>query len=238
MATIILVEPQMGENIGAAARVMHNFGFDDLRIVNPRDGWPNEKAVEMSAGAKALVATAKIYNSLAEAMEFVGFSFAVTARRRDLAKDVYVLDSVCDELSVEKKQKVQNCGAFVFGAERSGLSNENVSFCDAILTVDVNPEYPSLNLAQTVGLVCHRFFVAEDGAKKEQAIDFLDKKAMSQFVDFLHESLEQRDFYSVKDKQKAMEINLRAMFMRMDLTQQELQSLWGVVKCLVRDKGD
>lgn len=222
--SIILVDPQMGENIGAAARVMHNFGFSDLRIVNPRDGWPNDKAIAMAAGGDALIKQARLYGTLADALEGVEYSYAVTARRRDMHKPKVMLNDI----------DISNCNtAFIFGSERSGLTNEQVTYADAIVSIPANPEYPSLNLAQAVGVVCYECSTKEDAAQNpiEKSIDWADKKELAMLIEFFVNQLEERDFFTL-NKKESMENHLRNIFMSRQFTRSELQSLWGVLKAL------
>ncbi len=152
MAIIILVRPQMGENIGAAARVMLNFGLHELRLVSPRDGWPNERAQVMAAGAGAVIEGATIYDTLKDALYDCNFAFAATARLRDMDIAYY---NPRDAVEI-----AQNKGrvAFVFGAENNGLSNDEVAHCHALLNIPTS-DYASLNLAQSVGLVAYEWFI-------------------------------------------------------------------------------
>ena len=148
---IILVRPQMGENIGAAARAMLNFGLDHMRIVAPRDGWPNPAAKAMASGAGRVLDSALICDDVAEGLEDFHFTFATTARPRDLNKPVYSPEEAM-RVAAEKIGTGQRVGV-LFGPERAGLENEDLAQANAIITVPVNPEYPSLNLAQCVLLV-------------------------------------------------------------------------------------
>ena len=142
----ILVRPQMGENIGAAARAMLNFGLERMRIVDPRDGWPNPKAVAMASGAGRVLDRAGLFQDIPAAIADCDFVFATTARSRELVKPV-----VTPERAMEMTRAMVAEGrrvGFLFGPERAGLENEDVAPANAIVTVPVNPEFPSLNLAQ------------------------------------------------------------------------------------------
>ena len=154
--TIILVAPQLGENIGSAARVMLNFGCKDLRIVNPRDGWPNPKAVDMSKGAKQVIYDAKIFNSLADACHDIKYLYATTARPRDMVKKVFT-PKKCVQKIVEAS-KSGDKSAIMFGPERTGLNNDYITLADAIVSIPVSDEYASLNLAQAVSVLCYEHF--------------------------------------------------------------------------------
>lgn len=218
----------MGENIGAAARIMYNFGFSDLRIVSPRDGWPNEKAVTMSAGGKHIIAKAEIFDSLQDSMYDIESAYAVSARKRDMVKDVFSPEQIITSI----KQKNHTKKAFVFGQENSGLTNKDISLCNAIITIPVNPDYPSLNLAQAVSILCYEYsknnFENGNNANLKKAT----RKEVSCFVDNLVEELGKRDFYKSVDMKPTMIINLTNIFSRISLTKQELSSLIGIIKCL------
>lgn len=150
---IILIRPQMGENIGAAARAMWNFGLDHMRIVDPRDGWPSQKAVAMASGAGRLLDEARLFDTTAEALADTTFVMATTARPRDLTKPVYSPEFAMAEAArrIGTGQKV----AVMFGPERAGLENDDIIRANAIISVPVNPDFPSLNLAQCVLLLSY-----------------------------------------------------------------------------------
>jgi len=173
--TIILVRPQMGENIGAAARVMMNFGCSDLRLVAPRDGWPNQKAIDMAVHAAPVVESAKIYDTLEQAVSDIQHVAVTTARSRDMEKPVVSpREYVCRP---ERSEGSRAAGrgpspmaqddsfksAIVFGPERSGLTNDEVALADEIMNIPVSEEFKSLNLAQAVAIVCYEIFVEKDG---------------------------------------------------------------------------
>ena len=149
--TIVLVRPQMGENIGAAARAMLNFGLDRMRIVAPRDGWPNPAAVAMASGAGRLLDSATVHDDIAGAVDDSTFVFATTARQRELTKPVYSPEAAM-KLAAEKIAQGQHVSV-LFGPERAGLENKDIAQANATITVPVNPEFPSLNLAQCVLLL-------------------------------------------------------------------------------------
>ncbi|MEM6946215.1 MAG: RNA methyltransferase, partial [Pseudomonadota bacterium] len=151
MPVAVLVEPQLGENIGAAARALWNFGLDRMRIVAPRDGWPNPKAVAMASGAGRLLDDAQIFETTAEAVADCTLVYATTARARELTKRVLTPEDAMREAAAatEAGERV----ALLFGRERTGLENDDVMRASAIVTVPVNPDFPSLNLAQCVLLL-------------------------------------------------------------------------------------
>jgi len=159
---VVLVEPQLGENIGAAARAMANFGLSRLRVVNPVQGWPNEKARVMAAGADRVLEGAEIYDSVAHAIGDCTFVLAATARNHDQAKPVVGAEEAAAEM-VPHVKAGENV-AVVFGRERNGLENDEVACADCILTLPVNPAFASLNLAQAVVIVAYEWRKRADGA--------------------------------------------------------------------------
>ncbi|MCK5373861.1 MAG: RNA methyltransferase [Alphaproteobacteria bacterium] len=152
---IILCRPQMGENIGAAARAMLNFQLTDLRIVSPRDGWPNERATATASGALDLMSPVKIFDTLQDAISDLNFTLATTARHRDMVKPVYNPANAMQEIStrINDNQKT----GIIFGAERTGLTNGELSLCQAIMSFPTNPQFASINLAQSVLLAAYEW---------------------------------------------------------------------------------
>ena len=224
---IVLVEPQMGENIGASARVMANFGFSELRIVNPRDGWPNPAAIAMAANATNIVEAAKIYPTLPEAIADCRLVAATTARMRVMSKTV---DSVREW--VEKAPHVKT--AILFGKERSGLSNEELAQAHSLLTIPVDPTYPSLNLAQSVGLVAYEWFqkYPSPGAIPMPERLPAAQVSLSHLFTQMEEALDRVNYWQVPHKKDRMWQNLRSTFLQANLTEQEVQSLRGMIKAL------
>jgi tRNA/rRNA methyltransferase len=224
---VILTRPQMGENIGAAARVMMNFGYTDLRIVAPRDGWPNPKAESMAAGGKALIDSAQLYDTLADALADCQAAVALTARPREMELPVYTPREWAPQHDAALKT------ALVFGAERSGLENEEVALCNAVIQVPVAPAYPSLNLAQAVAVMCYE--ICATGKLPEAAsADMASKEELHGFFDQLEEGLNAGNFWKVEQKKPAMWRNIRAMFQRTAYTSQEIRTLRGIVASLRR----
>src|SRR6201996_354334 len=148
---IILVEPQLGENIGAAARAMLNCGLTRMRIVRPRDGWPNERAIAAASGADAVIQGAEIFDSTAAAIADLNFVLATTARQRDMVKTILTPEAAAEEL--HSRAAADQRTGILFGPERTGLMNDDIPLADAIVTIPVNPEFASLNLAQSVLLI-------------------------------------------------------------------------------------
>ena len=235
---IILIRPQMGENIGAAARAMWNFGLDHMRIVDPRDGWPSQKAVAMASGAGRLLDEARLFDTTAEALADTTFVMATTARPRDWTKPVYSPEFAMAEAArrIKAGQKV----AVMFGPERAGLENDDIIRANAIISVPVNPDFPSLNLAQCVLLLSYEWqrLVGEIG---QPAVEVTKSEWASGLeVEKLAEHFEQRldtaGFFFPETKAASMKVNLRNLWSRMPLTKADVQMLHGTMRQMVRWK--
>lgn len=229
--SIILVRPQMGENIGAAARAMLNFGLTDLRLVAPRDGWPSRRAADMASGAFDRF-TPQLYDDLASAVADRQMVMATTARRRDMVKPVYSANSAMTKLTSRT--------ALVFGPERTGLENEDLALCHALITIPVNPDFPSINLAQAVLLLGYEY----RRHYHETPPDHLplgdsepaSQKDMEDFMRRLEAELEAGHFYRDANLKPTMQRNIRNLFMRGHPTAQEIKTLHGVVSALIGNK--
>lgn len=233
---IILVRPQMGENIGAAARAMLNFGLTEMRLVQPRDGWPNPRAVAMASGAAGKVLDrARIYPTLAEAMEGIDLAFATTARGRELTKPVHTPAS-----AMQTARAHQGRSAIIFGPERAGLENDDVARANAIVTVPVNPEFASLNLAQAVLLMGYewgRELLPPEPAPLLRRSDSelpADRIEIEKLGDHYDEKLREAGFFFPGTKAESMRLNLRNMWSRLALTRGDVRALHGVLRQLTR----
>jgi tRNA/rRNA methyltransferase len=235
---VILVEPQLGENIGAAARAMANFGLSQLRLVNPRQGWPNDKARMMATGAVQVLDQAMLYPTLAAAIADCSFVLATTARAHDQAKPV-VGPAEAAALMAPKASARENV-AVLFGRERNGLENDEVALADAILTLPVNPAFASLNLAQAVVIVAYEWFKLAKAGKLPFAMPNKSAPAGKQqllaFFDSVERELERVEFFRPPDKRETMQINLRNIFTRMQPTQQDVQTLHGVIMAIAQGR--
>ena len=235
---VVLVEPQLGENIGAAARAMTNFGLERLRLVKPRQRWPNDKAVMMAAGADRILDGAVIYDSLEAAIADCAFVLATTARAHDQAKPVVGAAEAAAEMAdhVAAGETV----AIVFGRERNGLENDEVALADRILTLPVNPAFASLNLAQAVVIVGYEWFKLSNGGKLPFTMPEKSAPAPKQqllaFFAALERELETVEFFRPPDKRETMQINLRNIFSRMQPTQQDIQTLHGVIMAIAEGR--
>ena len=237
---IVLVRPQLAVNIGMCARAMANFGLNDLRLVSPREGWPRtgayrKGAYAAAAGAVHLLEKAKLYNSVEAAVADLNYVYAATARERGQAKPI-LLPRDAMGTSAARIAAGETHG-ILFGPERTGLDNDDVALADAILTFPVNPAYASLNLAQAVLLSAYEYFSAAHG--QIAPFDIIERSPPAQremtlsFFEFLEGHLEERGFFRPVSKRPVMQRNLRNMFHRMQLTQQDVRTWWGMVVRLV-----
>jgi tRNA/rRNA methyltransferase len=231
---VILVEPQLGENIGVVARAMLNCGMTDLRLVRPRDGWPNEKARAAASGADRVIDAVRLYDTPAQAI--AGFSriFATTARPRYMIKPVMTPRAAAGELRAETAAGVA-CG-LLFGRERNGLENDDIALADTVIQVPLNPAFSSLSLPQAVLLVAYEWFQAGDATPAEELVmgrtQPADKGAMLYFFERLEAALDVGGFFPVADKRPGMIRNIRNIFQRQRLTEQELRTLHGILTAL------
>ena len=234
----VLVRPQMGENIGAAARAMWNFGLERLRVVAPRDGWPNERAVAMASGAGRLLDQAGLYDDLPAAISDCTYVFATTARHRGLTKPIMTPERAMEHTRalIDQGQKV----AVLFGPERAGLENEDAARANALISVPVNPAFSSLNLGQSVLLLAYewRRQVAEAAPEVMEMAktEFVEGIEIEKLGDHFEERLQQAGFFFPETKAEGMRLNLRNMWARLPLTRADVQTLHGMMRQLVRWK--
>ena len=237
---VVLVRPQLAVNIGMCARAMANFGLDDLRLVNPKAGWPREDeyrevAYAAAAGAAHILDAARVFETTEAAIADLHYVYATTARERGQAKPVLTPSVALPEAAAAKDQK----RGILFGPERTGLDNNEVALADAILTFPANPAYSSLNLAQAVLLVGYEWFKAAHGdAPPPPAVERYQsppaKREMTlYFFEYLEEKLDVAGFFKPEGKKPGMKRNLRNIFHRLELTEQDVRTLWGVVVRLV-----
>ncbi len=243
----VLVHPQLGENIGTAARAMANFGLHDMRLVEPRDGWPNEKAITTSSGAHWILDMATVHENLADALKDMNYVYATTARPRGMIKEVITPEQAGDDMRarIARGEKV----ALLFGRERWGLSNDEVSMADVIVTAPVNPAFASINIAQAVLLMGYEWFKdqAETLGQQTPELAALEgpglqtpdtrlatKEELNGFIGHLERELDNAGFFKTDDKKPGMLRNIRNLFARASLTEQEVRSLRGIVSSLTR----
>jgi tRNA/rRNA methyltransferase len=235
---IVLVEPQLGENIGAAARVMANFGLGRLRLVKPRDGWPNIQAQRSASGADRILDDVALFDSLKDAVADCTLVLATTARAHDQAKPVLGPDQAAAFLAphVAAGENV----AVLFGRERYGLENDEVALADRIVTFPVNPAFASLNLAQAVALVAYEWFKLACTGKLPFAMPQKSgpapKEQIEAFIGNLERALDAIEYFRPLDKRATMLVNLRNIFARMQPTRQDIQTLHGIVVALTEGR--
>jgi tRNA/rRNA methyltransferase len=234
---VILVEPQLGENIGAVARVMANFGLARLRLVKPREGWPNPEANKMASGADRVLDQAELYDTLEAAIADCRLVLATTARAHDQAKPVIGADQAA--ALIKPLIAAGESVGILFGRERYGLENHEVGLADHIVTLPVNPAFASLNLAQAVAIVAYEWFkCAGQGLPFEMPDKSppAQKQQLHAFFDLLERELESIEYFRPPDKRGTMQINLRNIFTRMQLSQQDIRTLHGVINAIAEGR--
>jgi len=226
----ILVRPQLGENIGFVARAIKNFNFSNLRIVNPQSGWPNQKAIATSVGAKNVLQSSKIYNSLDKSIGDLDKVFATSSRIRKVNKKVI---SIIDlNKKIKSKQKI----GIIFGPEASGLSNDELNCADYLVKIPTSKKFSSLNLSHSVILFCFQLFnffskkkyTYESNYKSSKA----DKSEVNKFLKFIVQSLDKRGFLQPNHKRQSMIRNIENIFYRTGLSKQEIRILLGIFSTL------
>ncbi len=235
--TFILVRPQMGENIGAAARAMLNFGLDRMRLVDPRDGWPNPRAVAMASGAAGRVLDhAGVFPALPEAIADCAYVFATTARGRDLTKPV-----MTPERAMEHARGLCAAGqrvAILFGPERAGLENDDVARANAIISVPVNPDFASLNLGQAV-LLCAYEWLRQGTDQPPETVElgrtaFASHVEVARLGDHFEAVLDEAGFFFPPARAAGMKLNLRNLWSRLPLTRADVQTFHGMLRQILR----
>lgn len=236
---VILVNPQLGQNIGAACRAMLNFGLTELRLVKPRDGWPNPDAHAMAAGAVSLIDNAKLYETTAEAVADLKYVLAATARRRELEVPVIGTGEVGAQLHAFAAENVPT--GILFGPEKAGLKNEDVVLADAILTYPVNPAFQSLNLAQAVNIFAYIWKSAEGAAPpayfQQEITEAATRDDLVRMLEHLEGELEGAGYFFPDTKTALMKQNIRAPFIRAKMTEQEVRTMRGIIKALAKGRG-
>src|SRR5215831_8260160 len=235
---IILVEPQLGENIGMAARAMGNFAVSELRIVNPRDGWPSVSAQRAAAGADHILERVRLFSSLEDAVADLDLLFATTARAHDQAKPVMAPDAAAREIAAHTVTGGK--AGILFGRERWGLTNEEVARANRIITFPVNPGFASLNLAQAVLLMGYEWFKHSTEGALPFAMPERSMRAsqhqMDAFFENLVRELDRVEFLRPAEKRETMLVNLRNIFFRMEPTKQDMHTLHGVIMAIAEGR--
>jgi tRNA/rRNA methyltransferase len=235
---VILVEPQLGENIGTTARAMANFGLPELRLVKPRDDWPNPRARAAASGADRVLDAAQLFDTVEAAIADCTLVFATTARAHDQAKPVVDAGQAA-ELTAARIAGGEKVG-ILFGRERWGLQNEEVGLADQIITLPVNPAFASLNLAQAVLIVAYEWFKLTTGGKlpfaMPQKSSPAPKEQMLAFFTSIERELEKVEFFRPPEKRTTMQVNLRNIFHRMQPTRQDIQTLHGIIMAIAEGR--
>ena len=238
---IILLEPQLGENIGTAARAMMNCALEDLRLVRPRDGWPSAKAVAAASGADAVLAKVRLYPDLPAAIADLVHVYAATARDRGMVRREVTPRHAAQEMRGRLAEGAP-CGV-MFGPERTGLLNDDVALADTVLRVPLNPGFSSLNLAQAVMIIGYEWFTSGAAAPPETlrrgGSRPATKAELLNFFEHLEEELVRNGFLRNRESRPSMVRNLRSLFQRAQCTEQELRTLHGVVTAFAgpRERG-
>jgi tRNA/rRNA methyltransferase len=231
---IVMVRPQLGENIGMAARAMLNCGLSALRLVAPRDGWPNERAQRAASGADVVLDRARVFDTVGEAVADLQHVVATTARNRELTQRIVTARHAGRSMRdwIGQGETV----GILFGPERTGLENDDMVHADTALTIPLNPQFSSLNVAQAVLLVAYEWAAAGDETAQERMADHATRPAtkeeLQNLFDHLERALDQSGFLRNREMRPSMVLNLRALLQRAAMTEQEARTFHGVIKFL------
>lgn len=236
---VILVRPQLGENIGAACRAMLNFGLEELRLVAPRDGWPNPAADSLAAGAINVLQSAKLYPDTESAVADLGYVYAATARRRELEIPVVGTKQIGTDIRAAMGQGIR--AGVMFGPEKAGLTNADTVLADAIVTYPVNPAFQSLNLAQAVNVFAFLWAASEgeevpayfEGVRSDVA----PREDLTNLFEHLETELDRAGYFYPAAKRLLMQQNIRAPLTRAQMSAQEVRTFRGIVKALAEGRG-
>jgi len=227
----ILVNPQLGENIGSCARAMKNFGFSKLNIISPRDGWPNTKARMTSVGAYDIIKSAKVYKNVTDAVKKFDLVFATSARNRDINKKYLSIINFTKLLLKHKNSKI----GIMFGPEASGLSNYDLSLSNFIIEIPTSKKLSSLNLSHAVIVVCYEIYRSLNFSKfkKEKILSKLaSKKSIKNLIKFIENKLDDKKFFKPLEKKKSMILNINNIFGRLELSDKEIRILFSIFSSL------
>jgi tRNA/rRNA methyltransferase len=234
---IILSRPQMGENIGAAARAMKNFGLADLRLIAPQCGWPNERAQVLASGAADIIERARVFETAAQALADVQLVFATTARDRDVLRDILTPEAAATRLRAASSEGLAT--AILFGGERAGLDNDEMSLAEAAITIPT-AEFPSLNLGQAVLLIGYEWLKSADATpaqrRRKTTAQPASRADMVALFEHLERELDAAQFLYPPAKKETMVRNMRAMILRSQLSDQEVRTIRGMIVALVKNK--
>jgi len=227
---IVLVRPQLGQNIGKAARAMLNFGLTEMRLVSPRDGWPNPDAGPSASGADVVLEQARVFETAQEAIADCSTVFASTVRRRDLVMPVFDPGQMADAIAGSTERS-----AILFGPERSGLETEEVALANAIVTVPINPEFASLNLAQAVILLAYewsrRSELAQPPAKDLEPV--APHSEVEGLIGQLDEALWEKGYFHPPSRTQATKNTIRTIFTKTGWSSREVKAVRGIIRALI-----
>jgi len=227
---LILVRPQMGENIGSVARAIKNFSIKNLRIVKPKCTWPNQKALSTSVGAKDILKSAKIYNSIEKSVGDLDIIFASTSRIRKINKKVISVQDL--KKNIKSKRKI----GILFGPEASGLSNDDLNYADLLVKIPTNKKFSSLNLSHSAIIFCFELFKCFSAKNVRYKSNYKSMKAkkseVNKFINFIISGLDKKGFLQPEHKRKSMIRNINNIFHRLDLSEQEIRILLGIFSTL------
>lgn len=231
---IVLVRPQLGENIGKAARAMLNFGLSEMRLVEPRDGWPNPAAGPAAAGADRVLADARVFASTAEAVADCAHVYATTVRKRGVSKPVFTPDGAARDMHGH-----EGGSAILFGPERSGLETEDVALARAIVTVPINPEFGSLNLAQAVILMAYEWSKGESLAQptRQDLLPPAPQRDLEGLIAHFTRLLEPNGYFEPECRNETTRLTLRSMLTKPGWNHLEVRTMRGVLSALERRRG-
>lgn len=227
---IVLVRPQLGQNIGKAARAMLNFGLTEMRLVAPRDGWPNPDAGPAASGADVVLERARVFDTVQDAIADCSLVFASTVRRRDLVMPVLAPEQMADQIHAAPRHT-----AILFGAERSGLETEEVALANAIVTVPINPKFASLNLAQAVILLAYEWSRRADLAippAKELEVP-AEHGEIEGLIGQLNDELDAKGYFHPPSRTQATKNTLRTIFTKTGWSSREVKAVRGIFRALV-----
>ena len=231
----VLIQPQLGENIGASARSLKNFGFNNLIITNPKCGWPNIKAKATSVGAYDIIARTKVFKNTDSAIKNFDLIFSFSARTRDINKKHI---SMYNFLKIIKKQKKKKIG-LMFGPEASGLSNLDLSYANYVVQIPSSPKFKSMNLSHSITLVCYEIFKLNNFKLTKQSVfekEIGQKGKLSSILKLLHYNLEKKNFFNPPEKRSSMIKNINNLFYRMETNDKELRILGSLIGSLSKNK--
>ena len=227
----ILVKPQIGENIGACARSLKNFGFSELRIVSPKQSWPNNKAKATSVGAYDIIRKAKIYNNTFDAISNFNIVISLSARKRDINKRHISINQFLEMIKLKTNIRF----GLMFGPEASGLSNDDLSLSNFVLKIPTSKKFKSLNLSHSLTIICYELFKLKylnKFKKNEKNIKISSKKKISSFVSHLKKLLEKKGFFVPTEKKHSMLLNINNLIYRLEPNDKELRILASIISSL------